>query len=546
MKKNLKKLLCVILSLCMIFACASVSFAAYEATDKTPIVLIPGFGQSETMVYDENGKCLGDISEFSLESMKTNEILKSLTSPSKLSALVKKHSDFPQYVHDVLSDLFAAFRHNPDGTPVYRTEVRRFNNPYSKLSAEEKAEVDKHISLRGLSSYDDLRYYFTYDTFGSVKQAADDLHEYITEVVLKQTGAKKVNLVPVSQGGALFVEYLDLYKEDYKYINKVIGMVPAYDGSTIVGDVLTDEVTIYDTGYFRSVALPSVIKTLTGKEYLGYAAATALRCVFSDAALEKVLRKALEAAVECLARNNSMMWALCPTEFYEKASERLISDDAHVKFKAETDRYELAKKNFTANLTTLINGGTVVHNIASYGVGCYLSCLFDHGNVNADDLLTPASPGLGAVSADIGATLGDNYVSPRTYCSDPGHNHISPDNVIDASTGFLPENTWYFKGISHMGLNGREDIKNFAAQLILNDDIVDVHTFPGQKQFVELPEYQKIINEEKGVIYYYDDAGNYMYSERIPDNSSQLLDKLAGTFYKGFNLLYKFVSSVIQ
>ncbi|MCM1544060.1 MAG: hypothetical protein NC110_02070 [Ruminococcus sp.] len=545
MKKSIKKAFSLMLVFAMILSCSSVAFGA--KSEKIPVVLIPGFGQSDTRVYDEQGNSLGDISEFSLTSMQTNEILKSLASPEKLKKLVSLHPNIAEYVYEFMCDLFAAFRHNPDGTPVHKTEVTRFNNPYSKLTAEEKAEVDKHISLDGLSDYDDIRYYFTYDTFGSVKEAADDLHKYITEVVLAQTGAKKVNIVPVSQGGALFVEYLDLYKEDYQYINKVIGIVPAYDGATIVGDILTDQVKIYDIDYFHSVALPALFKTLTGSETNGYLISMALRCVLSADTQKKVFEKALQAAVECLAQNNSMMWALCPAAFYQQASERLLSDEAHKSFKAETDRYDLARKNFTDNLSELIDGGTVVHNLASYDVGCYMSALFDHGATNADDLLAPSSPGLGTVCADTGKTLGSDYVSPHTYCSDKTHNHISPDNVLDASTGFLPENTWYFKGISHMGLNGREDVKNFAAQLILNDDIVDVYTYPGYSQFVQFEEYEKVVDEEKGIIKYYNANGEFMYQTNIPkDSGNSAGDVFVKILYKAFNVTYKVITGIFS
>ncbi|MCM1363966.1 MAG: hypothetical protein NC122_02495 [Faecalibacterium sp.] len=543
MKKNVRKFLSLLITLLIILSCVTVAFGAQE--EKIPVVLIPGFGQSDTRVYDDNGSYLGDISEFSLKSFETNEILSSLVSPKKLSQLVNAHPNLAEYVYEFMCDLFVAFRHNDDGTPVNTTKVTRFNNPYSKLTAEERAEVDKHISLGSLSEYDDIRYYFTYDTFGSVKEAADDLHTYITDVVLAQTGAEKVNIVPVSQGGALFVEYLDLYKEDYKYINKVIGIVPAYDGATIVGDILTDQVKIYDIDYFHKTALPAVFKTLAGSETTGYLISMALRCVLSADVQQQVFKKALQAAVDCLAKNNSMMWALCPAEFYEQARERLISDESHDTFRSETDRYDLARKNFTSNLAELIDGGTVVHNIASYDVGCYLSVLFDHGNTNADDLLAPSSPGLGATCADTGKTLGKDYVSPLTYCSDPTHNHISPDNVLDASTGFLPENTWYFKGISHMGLNGREDVKNFAAQLILNDDIVDIYTYPGQSQFVELPEYEQVVDEEQGVIKYYNADGEFMYQKNIPqDSSNSFGDAFVKVLYNCFNFVSKLFTNI--
>lgn len=42
-------------------------------------------------------------------------------------------------------------------------------------------------------------------------------------------------------------------------------------------------------------------------------------------------------------------------------------------------------------------------------------------------------------------TLGDDYVQAR----DVGHNCLSEDGIIDASTCMLPENTWFIKNYGH-------------------------------------------------------------------------------------------------
>jgi len=36
---------------------------------------------------------------------------------------------------------------------------------------------------------------------------------------------------------------------------------------------------------------------------------------------------------------------------------------------------------------------------------------------------------------------------------DCGHDHISPDNVVDASTCALPETTWFFSGGDHFKID---------------------------------------------------------------------------------------------
>lgn len=544
MSRKLKSFLSFILCISILLSCSAFAFAAKEP-DLTPVVIIPGFGQSETIVYDEDGNVMGDTSEFSLESLKTNKLIKNLTDPKKLSALISKTPDLGKYVAEMLGDMLAAFRKNNDGTPVHKTVVRHFDKPYSQYTAEEKAEVDKHISIDGLDAYNSVRYYFTYDTFGSFYESAESLHKFITEVVLPQTGAKKINIVPVSQGGALFAGYLDLYKEDGKYFKKVVSMVPAFDGSIIVGDIFNDRIKIYDADYLDDTALPLLFGDLFGGKAKGYAVSAVLRALLSNEQQTDLIKKALRSVIECLALNNTMMWTLCPTADYEGAKARLLSDDAHASLRSETDRYIEARANLVGNMQELMENGTVVHSICCYGGGCYLPYLFENGHKNADDLLTPASSSLGATSADTGKTLGKDYVSPHTYCSDPTHNHISDDDVIDASTSALPENTWFFSGVSHMGLNNRNDVKDFAAQLIVNDSIVDVYTYPGQSQFVKLPEYTAV-KGENGLTYYYAPDGSFVYAmkEKAQENS---FDIAAGKlFYSFVKVLSKFIRSVVK
>ena len=519
MKKAFKKSLSVLLALCFLFSLSSVSFAAHEK-EKTPVILIPGFGQSQTLVYDDDGNCLGDISTFELSGLKTEtlvkNIIKDLIVPLGASAITRSDRELSAAVKKFMHELFKPFELNDDGTPVYNKQVRRFDKPYSELSEEEQQLIYSNVSLDGLSEYDGVRYYYTYDTFGSVKEAASGLHDYLHNVVLAQTGAEKINLVPISQGGAVLIQYLASYPEDYKYIKKIVNMIPAFDGSQIVGDILLDNVRIYDVERVHREILPAI---LDGD--LGYELSLALRLALSSDTQEKVLRAALEEARDTLARKSSMIWALCPTESYEEARDLLLFDEKYSAVRAETEAFSAARKAFPQTLKKLHESGVYVHIIASYDMGYFMAPLFDCYQDDADNLLAPSSAALGATSAKFGSTLGESYVSPKTYCADETHNHISPDNKIDASTGFFPENTWYFKSVSHMGMNGREDVKNFAAELVMDDDVKDIYTFPGHSQFTDPRDnISYSLPSPSGTrIYHYDKDGNYLFGESVKNEN---------------------------
>ena len=53
---------------------------------------------------------------------------------------------------------------------------------------------------------------------------------------------------------------------------------------------------------------------------------------------------------------------------------------------------------------------------------------------------------MGATCAPITKTLDENYRQAKRSC---GHNHLSPDGIIDASTCSFPEYTWFFRDNGH-------------------------------------------------------------------------------------------------
>ena len=537
MKNNVRRLLCVLLSLMLVLGCTAFAFAEDDAQQKTPIVLIPGFGQSETKVYDGD-EYLGMINAFDLPGLNVENILKQILAPGVASILTRSDLALSKAVTGLVDDLFKAFKTNPDGTPVYERIVTPYDAAYSDLPPEKQAEVQHHIAIHGLDDYNDVRYYYSYDSFGSIKQVAAGLHRYIEEIVLPQTGAEKVLLVPVSQGGTVLTQYLADYPEDVKYIEKIVAVIPAFDGAQILGDVMTDNVKIYDVNYDHETVLPALLPGDTG-----YQVSLALRMALPSRVVEKLLRTALEEVRQILVVNSTMMWALCPAADYAVAKETYLSDEAHAAVRAECDAYDAARRALPATLQQLQRDGMQIHIVSCYGVGNIYPELFGSGNINSDELLTPASSGLGATFANMGETLGDDYVAKGTVCSDPAHNHLSPDGMIDASTCALPENTWFFKGVGHTYMNFREDIKNFAAKLIL-EDVPDIYSLPPYTQFNDpsLKVADSVVNGS--YVYHYDKDGNFLYSEPAP------ADTTASPLWKGMativNKLYRAIDTIME
>ena len=83
-----------------------------------------------------------------------------------------------------------------------------------------------------------------------------------------------------------------------------------------------------------------------------------------------------------------------------------------------------------------------------YIVGSGYTALSSVGT-NSDFLIDIYLASGGATCALFGEKFEDGYVQNGLICNDPAHYHISPEFNIDASTGALPDNTWYVTGQGH-------------------------------------------------------------------------------------------------
>jgi hypothetical protein len=92
---------------------------------------------------------------------------------------------------------------------------------------------------------------------------------------------------------------------------------------------------------------------------------------------------------------------------------------------------------------------------------------------------------VGGTIAPLGETLGEDYVQ----AVDCGHNHLSADGKVDASTCLFPESTWFIDGQSHVGVfcNGEEfnDYADLVVWLATSEKQPTVHDNPAFPQFTK-------------------------------------------------------------
>jgi len=484
--KKIKKSLCLLLSVMMIMgSCLIFSSAAEESTyvadydTETPVILVHGMSQNNTYVLDENGERIkGDDGKpdtgWPLD-IDIKALLKTAL-PSLIKAIfTRQDSGLADALYQAAFDALPNIHKDNEGNYLKNVEVPCYEVPMSELPADVKEEYYKFLPVQELGEIvgEDKVYYFGYDSIGDVHKETDKLHHYIHDVVLPQTGATEVKLCHISLGGTIAIDYLEKYPEDYSLIKKVVFVEPALDGSDIIGDILIGNISVF---YDNDDLYENLMVTLLGETPVAYLVNMVLR-ILPETVLKGALKSLVKGVAEVAIRPTTILWALCPTDYYEEARAIWLEDEEFSKIAAEVDEFMAARANFEKNLFALRDSGAELYDVVCYDVPLFPLCK-DYKKTNADKVIHAASTSIGATFADLGSTLGEGYTAAGTYCSNPEHNHLSPDGVVDPTTGLLPCTSWYFKGQAHELLPYNDVALKLSIRLMTDNNMHDVYSNP--------------------------------------------------------------------
>lgn len=494
MKNSLKKAISVLLCLMMVLTMGIIGVSAEEAdfsvrTDCNgecefyPTIIVPGLGQSNTWLADENGVLLTDDAGNYITSfpayVQTDKLIKTLALPALKSLFTQSDAGLSEAAKQAVWDAFGHQACDENAMPSDRIVTEKYLQSTADTPDFGQTEVFGHVpfNLYDTKQPFDHMYYFAYSSFGNHLQLVDELYEFI-QMVKAQTGHDKVNLVPLSQGGTLFSGLIEYYPEVVNELHKIILVVPALDGSTIIGDAFNgnfsiDNLDFLYNGFLENLGLLD--------EFTARLIEVALR-ILPDEVIMKVVNAALSTLVEDVMTTSTNMWVLCPSADYPTAAEKYLSTPERAEIRRQTDIYYQTQLHAKDNILNLVENGVQVFCFCEYNTP-----MIDVGATwntqNADFIIQTDSTSMGAYFANCGETLPEDYVQKNTYCSDPTHNHISPDRVVDASAGLLPDQTFYFDGQRHDLTALNDIILKLALNLIECDDIKDVYSLPEFPQF---------------------------------------------------------------
>jgi len=505
----MKRFLSIFLCAVMIFSATAVATNAKDEQpspsfewDGHPLVFIQGYS-GPALIRDS-----GLETEEQIWPLKPSSVVK-MVAPNLVdivsSVVDYANGDTQPFIdcfREVTAELFDNLSMKPDGTSKYNI------TPYPYSAAEASVEYintekdGDYLPLTEGEFIEDLSltipesqiFIFNTDWRRSHIVNSEHLDSFIDEV-LEYTGSDKVDLYGMSHGGQLAATYLYYHGTEGKIDNAVMNS-PAIGGTSLVMELLGSEpvnFNLSELARFGSIMLHMEIdlRWLTEK--------------LPEDLLNSMLKSAFNEVLLQYAVNFGSVWDLMSTESYNALRDVYLDPvkNADIIARADKMHYE-CMPNMSEGLMRARQAGVNISILANYGTH------LGSGKKVDSDFIIDTENSSGATVTPFGQRFPENYEQLNTTCSDPTHNHIAPTRTLDASTCFLPENTWFNYEQYHTQTWWDKYTRNLLLELVLTDNLKDVHTderFP-QFEIAQAPPdgiYAKFTNESSG---YYNEESN--------------------------------------
>lgn len=341
-------------------------------------------------------------------------------------------------------------------------------------------------------------YAFNYDWRLDLVATGRKLGNYIDEIK-EQTGHDKVIVVTDSLGGITVACYIDAHRTDNE-LERVVFINSAFDGVNCAstfehGIVIPEELAdryldrlgaALKDGQFELLFFYGASLFGGVMNNLSQHATTAK----ADPEKEKrLIMEFFRPIIGCVPA----LWECLPYEDFDNAVAYMTDigflDTGSGLYK-KLVRYHGVQKRLTENLRYLDAHGVDVAIFANYG---FPGLPVTPESYEQTDLLIETSRcSAGATVALYGKQLDGPSGDPK---------YLSPDKEIDASTCALPDRTWFFKNIRHLGYAPGSDISRFMIRIAvgtLPGTVEDVKAETGYGQFLHVHKDQSFANVEAG------------------------------------------------
>lgn len=461
------------------------------AEETSNAVIIPGVFQSRMRLLNDDGTPAlnSDGEEYSKPFFvdSSSDIIKLALSRCLLPLLFTliTQRDYNNILAESLGSTIAEVlgkkvQADGNGKLKYNLVADKYEGSLATLTDEEKEYVYNQVPLQKYTEAcgEDHLYFFSYCSFTDINDTVDELYDYIKKAA-EASPTGKVNIIPISQGGSLAANLFQRHRDVGKYTDRVVFIVPALDGTVLLGELY--EKGFIDDDYSLFSEIFPVLLYDNDTPYTGYLVNLALR-LLPNSVVNNILDTAFDDFIGGYLKNITSLWALVPHENYPGAAEKYLSGEENSIIRAQTDEHYIAQLNIRENLLYQIdNFGVEIFDIAEYNYPLY-PIVDSWKSTSGDGVIHLGSTSIGAVSFGTDVTLPDDYTPAY------GGKYVDPHNLIDAGTGLLPDRTFYFYNQNHEATAHNEKLIDLAVCLITDKNFTDVGSYPDRyPQFSDVP-----------------------------------------------------------
>jgi len=292
-------------------------------------------------------------------------------------------------------------------------------------------------------------WYFGYDFRLDPYEHAARLNKWI-HAIKEMTGHHKVQLRVSSMGGMVAMAYLEKYGTGD--IEKVLFQCCPFQGTAVAGELFNGLIEIDKNALmnYAKDALPSLDTGFLGMllynlvDVFDLLGIWGLLLPIADKLILNLKDRILEEALFPIFGSMPGIWSFVPAEYYDSAKKQVLDKQTQAGLIKKLDRYQMrVMRRAPEILKGAVEDGVRVYIIAGYNI--QRTPLVTAHRKNSDGTDDTDFATLGATCAEIRGTLGEGY---KQKIKD-GHDHLSKDGVIDASTCALPEYTWFIRDMLH-------------------------------------------------------------------------------------------------
>ena len=475
-----KKFLCFFLSITILFCSVSFSIQAKDETpafewDGHPLIFIQGYSGPK-LIRDRGLETEEQVWTFDPLDVVGNVGLNLFDIIGSVADYAKGDTaPFVECFRNLTAEWFDNISMNPDGTSKYNISSYPYYIEEANVKYINEEKNGKYLPMTEGEFIEDLSrtipeeriYIFNTDWRRSHLDNCEHLMKFIDEV-LEYTGSDKVDLYGMSHGGQLVATYLYYHGTEGKVDNAVMNS-PAIGGTSLVMELLGEDPVAFDLNELLRFG-GVMLHTELDLRWLG----NILPAEFLNSLLKTAF---IEVLLPYVIRFGSI-WDLMDTETYVKLRDVYLDPVKNAKIIEKADKMHFeCMPNMSEGLKKAQAAGVNIGILANYG-----SHIGTGKEGDADFIIDTVNTS-GATPATIGERFPEGYKQLNTTCTDPTHNHVSLTRTLDASTCYLPENTWFNYEQYHTQTWWDTYTRALLLELVLTDNIKDVHSDPRFPQF---------------------------------------------------------------